>query len=55
VVKSTGKSLSGALIFASTNSKYDDRLFIDLRVQYIKIARSEHVVHTTCSELAIFM
>ena len=24
----TGKSLSGALIFASTNPQYDDRLFI---------------------------
>ena len=29
----TGKSLSEALIFASTNPKYDDRLFIELRVQ----------------------
>ena len=26
----TGKSLSEALIFASTNPKYDDRLFIEL-------------------------
>ena len=31
----TGKSLSEALIFASTNPQYDDRLFIDLQVQYI--------------------
>ena len=31
----TGKSLSEALIFVSTNPQYDDRLFIDLQVQYI--------------------
>ena len=59
------------LFFRSTysNPKYDKRLFIELPVQYIKIANSEHVVyincyecqnknnlvHTTCSELAIFM
>ena len=30
-----GKSLSAALIFASTNPQYDDRLFIELQVQYI--------------------
>ena len=29
----TGKSLSEALVFASTNSQYDDRLFIELQVQ----------------------
>ena len=34
----TGKSLSEALIFASTNPQYDDRFFIELRVQYMKIA-----------------
>ena len=33
----TGKSLLEALIFASTNPQYDDRLFIELRVQYMKI------------------
>jgi hypothetical protein len=31
--KSTGKSLSEALIFASNNPQYDIRLFIDLQVQ----------------------
>ena len=31
----TGKFLSEALIFASTNPQYDDRLFIDLQVQYV--------------------
>ena len=33
---STGKSLSEALIFASS-SQYDDRLLIELQVQYMKI------------------
>ena len=65
----TGKYLSEALILASTNPKYDKRLFIKLQVQYMKIASSEHVayincsecqnkkqvVYTTCSELAIFI
>ena len=34
--------MSEALIFASTNPKYDDPLIIELRVQYIKIEISEH-------------
>ena len=50
----TGKSLSEALIFASTNPQYDDRLFVELQVQYMKIASSEHggehVVYKNCSE-----
>ena len=37
VFSCTGKSLSEALIFASTNPKYDERLFIELQVQYMKI------------------
>ena len=44
----TGKSLSEALIFASTNPQYDDKLFIELRVQYMKITSSEHVVYINC-------
>ena len=32
----TGKSLSEALIFASTNPQHNDRLFIELQVQYMK-------------------
>ena len=44
----TGKSLSEALIFASTNRQYDDRLFIELQVQYMKIPNSEHVVYINC-------
>ena len=35
----TGKSLLEALIFASTNPQYDERLFI---VQYMKIPSSEN-------------
>ena len=32
-ITGTGKSLSEALIFASTNPQYDNRLFIELQVQ----------------------
>ena len=39
---STGKSLSEALIFASTNPQYDGRLFIELQIQNMKIPSSEH-------------
>ena len=45
---STGKSLSEAPILASINPKYDDRLFVELRVQYKKTSSSEHVVCTNC-------
>ena len=37
----TGKYMSEPLIFASTNPQYDNRLFIQLPVQYMKIAFSE--------------
>ena len=40
---STGKSLSEALIYLSINPQYDKKLFNDLRVQYKKIPRAEHV------------
>ena len=33
----TGKSLSEALIFGSTMPQYNDRLFIELQIQYMKI------------------
>ena len=46
----TGKYLSEAPILASTNPQFDDRLFIVLRVQYMKIPSSEHVVYINCSE-----
>ena len=44
---STGKFLSEALIFASTKTQYDDRLFIELQVQYMKI-RSSNMGRTCC-------
>ena len=43
----TGKSLSEPLIFASTNPEYDDRLFIELQVQYMKIP-SSNLGKTSC-------
>ena len=46
----TGKWSSEALIFASTNPQYDNRLFFESPVQYMKIPSSEHVVYTNCSE-----
>ena len=46
----TGKSLPQALILASTKPQYDKRLFIELRVQYMKITSSENVVYINCSE-----
>ena len=48
--------MSEPLIFASTNPQYDNRLFIQLQVQYMKIPSSEHCsegqkpfLYTTCS------
>ena len=43
----TGKSLSEALIFASTNPQFDDRLFIEFQVQYMKIP-SSNLGRTCC-------
>ena len=37
----SGKCLSEALIFASINPQYDDRLFIELQVKYTKIPSSD--------------
>ena len=50
-----GKSFSEALIFASTNPKYDDRLFIKLWVQYPKIPSSEHVENMMCTQIVCFL
>ena len=36
----TGKYLSKALILASTNPQYDEILFTELQVQYMKIPSS---------------
>ena len=46
---STGKSLSEALIFASTNPQYDDTLFIEL-LQYMKIP-SSNLGRTCCVQI----
>ena len=46
----TGKSLSEALIFAPSDPHYDERLFIELQDQYMKIASLEHGVYINCSE-----
>ena len=43
--------MSEYLIFASTYPQYDDRLFIELQVQYIKFQAQtwgEHVVYRNC-------
>ena len=47
----TGKSLSEALIFASSNPQYNHRLFIELQVQYMKIPSSEHGENMMCTEI----
>ena len=49
----TGKSLSEALIFASSNSQQDDRLFIELQVQYMKIPSSN--LGRTCCVQKLFL
>ena len=45
-----GKSFAEALILALANPKHDKRLFIELRVQYMKTTSSEHVVYINFSE-----
>ena len=52
---STGKSLSEALIFASINPQYDDKLFIELRVQCMKIPSSEHGENMLCTEIVFYI
>ena len=46
-IDDTGKSLSEGLIFASTNLQYNDRLFIELQVQFMKIP-SSNMGRTCC-------
>ena len=53
LVSGTGKSLSEALIFALTNPQYDDRLVIELQVQYMKIPSSN--LGRTCCEQKLFL
>ena len=49
----TGKSLSEALIFESTNPQYDNRLFIALQVKYMKIPSSK--LGRTCCVQKFFL
>ena len=49
---STGKSMSGALIFASTNPQYEDRsLFIGLQVQYIRNSKLKPGENMLCTQI----
>ena len=52
-MKSTGKSLSEAPILASTNPQYDNRLFIELQVQHMKIPSSN--LGRTCCVQELFL
>ena len=49
----SGKSMSEALIFASTYPQYDNRLFIELQVQYMKIPSS--ILGRTCCVQKLFL
>ena len=57
----TGKSVSESL--ASINPKYDDRLFVELPVQYLlrcisncsEGKKNNNVMYTTCIELVFFL
>ena len=46
----TGKSLSEAPIVASTNPQYDDRLFIELQIQYIWKSQAQNMGRTCCAQ-----
>ena len=43
IIFDTDNFFSEELILESVNPQYDDRLFIELHVQYKKIASSEHI------------
>ena len=43
--------MSEALIFESTNPQYDNRLFNELPVQYMKIPSSEHSQNMCCAQI----
>ena len=53
ITRLTGKSLSEAFIFGSTNPQYDKRLFIDLPVQYMKTTSSEHGENMLCAKIVL--
>ena len=52
--ENTGKSLSEALIFASTNPQYHDRFFFELQVRYMKIP-SWNLGGTCCVQKLFWM
>ena len=43
--------MSDGLIFASTNPQYDNRLVIELPVQYIKTPSSENEENVLCTKI----
>ena len=45
--------MSEALIFASINPQYDNRLFIELPVQYMKTTSSEHQENMLCTKIVL--
>ena len=51
ILHCTGKPFSEAFILVSTNPQYDKKLFIELRVQKMKIPSSEHVENMLCTQI----
>ena len=49
----TGKSLSEVLVYLSINPQYDNKLFNDLRVQFKKIPRAEHVKNMLFTQIVL--
>ena len=49
----TGKKISEAIILASTNPQYDIRLFMELQVQYMKIANAEYGKDMLCTLIVL--
>ena len=45
--------MSDGLIFASTNPQYDNRLVIELPVQYIKTPSSENEENVLCTKIVL--
>ena len=51
----TGISLSEAFILTSTNPQYEKRLVIDLPVEYMKTASSEHGKNMLCTQIVFLV
>ena len=49
--RTTGKSLSEALIFASTNTKYDNRLFIEITSSIHENSKLKPGENMLCTEI----